>query len=986
MNNKRIKEMLEQRLKQLGLLGVLGLGFGVLGTVSSQAALPASVNDQGVTSADLNATTGAVTYNASAADKFAVLNLSAPATIAGNDVTLSGPGTIGMTFAAAGEYGLGGSGKAVKIAGDPKLLFFSNVANGDVTIKGDNIDDSVSKAIRPLLLTTGENKLIFGSLSPNGGDSLRIISGKAGLIQMIAPEGVNVKALVLGAAAEEKVPVVRYKVGVAGTIEITEQPASGGNLLVISGGASKSVLASEGGVVYGESSLKIGNANAVNNVLNLGRDLVVTEGAILTLAGTDMTGNTASSITIKASKTLDGSASADKSGNIVISKGATVRLLSNVILSDTTGKKLTSGFVLSGDDDAENKTIAKLLADGGARTITIQNESSVPVIQVADGSAGLIGGNQPLILSSVDGKDVLVQVGAGGMLKIDGLVTLDSKARNEGSFQVKDKATLVFINAPKSQLNVGANDRIVFAAKSGGISFDAPEKGSDVPQLILASVDSLVNVGDTKIPIDLEGKSFIDLGLESPGKHDYKVVLIGLGDGKFDDLMNKIDCEKFSNSIVADVNIGVIGQNLYGINGYESIAYGDALADNAESVSGISEDFVDVIESMQGAGKPTTNRKKLFGMLTARYDEEEEGFDNGDLARSISRSTAAERNRVTMAIANMARGAAYSHMCREIGDKELWAAGMGDLLRQKEVNGYGMRAGLWGLAIGYDMNLSDESVLGLLAGYGHAKMKYNGSTLLDGNNGSQRSFFGGVYGEWNSLENAIRTKFSALMGRSKYKEWGNRPVPGTKQEDYSAEIARFSSSHRGYWASLNVDCVYLPWEYNNIKFGPWVALTYDYVNQKNGSESVDAGLDESDDNPTEPTATSPGAETAKSDNNVAKESEDWDPADGLIYSKSKCHMLSPVIGIHAETDLSLGKVFAEVGYKRELWKKNKVGTVEYYDEEYSPALGNVGKNSCVVRLGYGLTKNNWGFDLGLEGQFSKNWKDYSANIAATYSF
>jgi hypothetical protein len=97
-------------------------------------------------------------------------------------------------------------------------------------------------------------------------------------------------------------------------------------------------------------------------------------------------------------------------------------------------------------------------------------------------------------------------------------------------------------------------------------------------------------------------------------------------------------------------------------------------------------------------------------------------------------------------------------------------------------------------------------------------------------------------------------------------------------------------------------------------------------------------------------------------------------------------MLSAVIGGHVESDLSFGRVFAEVGYKRELWRKNKIDDFSYAGLEYAPTIGTASKNLCIVRLGYDFSRDKWGLGIGLEGQFSNNWKDYLGNIVATYSF
>jgi hypothetical protein len=585
-------------------------------------------------------------------------------------------------------------------------------------------------------------------------------------------------------------------------------------------------------------------------------------------------------------------------------------------------------------------------------------------IQVPDKAFGVIGSENGLIISSADGKTPLISIGKEGSLKVNGPVSLASSALNEKSVTIN--GDLAFADAVKSQLNVSANDRLVFA-EDATIVFAAPENAKSPTQLNLASIDCLM-VSDDGVNIEIKGESFEDIAFGAPTDESNTVMpLVSLLDKKANELTDKVQIDGMVDNIVTSVELGSVNDDgsIFGINGYSIKAYSDALEDDFD-ITGVSKSFLDAVDDLQGNEDISDAQKDVFTMLAANYNADEDGYDNGDIARSLSRSTVDERNRVTLKIADLVRDAVYSHLSGSANDREIWIAGMGDLVRQKPIKGYGMRAGLWGATIGFDTSINDDWTLGLMTGYSHASVRYNGKTLLDGNNGNQRSFFGGIYGEWDSLVRDLNIKFAGLIGHSKYKEWGNRPMAGGggdeedgDEEGGGTDIGRFHASHKGYWLSFDANTVWLPWEFKiasrAIKMGPWLDLNYGYVRQKGGTESISSG-------------------------------DDGGGEDGIAYGKSRRHAFSSIIGAHAETEFSFGKIFAEVGYKREWLRKLRVGESEFMELAYTPEKAKISKNSGVIRLGYNLSRDNWGLNLGLETQLGKKWKDYSGNISASYSF
>ncbi|MDR2735256.1 MAG: autotransporter outer membrane beta-barrel domain-containing protein [Puniceicoccales bacterium] len=1011
MEGKEIdKDVLTKRFSQVCLLTVVGMGFGVVDLQGD-----VTTKDSGVRSTltDINSSTDTGYLETTAVDKFAVIEISGNTgnnEVSEHDFTLKGGGTVGLSFnatSATDEFIMKRNSKCIKIEGTPKLVFFdATYSTNDVKIKADETLNSFSGQ---LLLKTGDKKLIFsdGKINPTGA-ALRVVTTKTGAVQVgasgsILDSGFTVKNLILGANPGEDLKIVKYTDASGGTagnnmdfVDIGTD-GSGGNLIAFVD-TEKGVLITEGGIVYGESSLKLAN-NTANGELNIANSLEVKAGATLTLMGVKDDGTTANDLTIRAAKDLAG-AEVDEAtkGRIIINGGAMVKLGSNINFT-VKDKKINASFVLTGTGDSD-ALIAKLVADGSGGTLSMMGEMVNPAILVSDNCFGSIGGEKKLIISGDSTKNVLVQVGAKSTLKIAGEVVLNSSSATPGekSFVVGEKANLVFTDAAKHRLEIGANDKIIFSNESE-IRFATPEDSNVRGQLFLAKVDNFVGQNSTKVALSC-GLLVKDMVRKAPGISVNKLTLVELGDNKASVFAERVDVSGADN-FISDYVFGPTdgSGSKYGIVSTTIHTYGEAFEANEIDDTGVSGDFIDKVEEMQGNSSVSNDEVKLFGMLIADYDKDEDGFDNGDIARSISRSTVEERNRVTIALANMARQAIYGHMARETHNRELWLAGMVDMVRQNEVNGYGMHAGLWGAVIGYDAGVNDELVLGLMAGCVHATVRYNGMTLLGGNNGRQLTGFGGFYGEWESLVRDLWIKFSGLFGQVKYKEWGNRPIPD-EEGDHEAEIGRFFSSHKGHWLSFNMDSVWLTGEYKDLKFGPWLALSYDYVHQRSGSEVVTMEDEPAPDQTktaaavqpapaAQPaTATQPAAQPDQQTpaaTPAAKADEDNDE-DGIVYGKSGRHMLSGVFGVHMEGELPLGKIFVEVGYKREFCRRNRIGDSQFLGLEYAPAIGHATKNLCIIRTGYGLTKNHWGLDFGLEGQLGRNFKDCSANIVATYSF
>ncbi|MDR0351520.1 MAG: autotransporter outer membrane beta-barrel domain-containing protein [Puniceicoccales bacterium] len=973
--------------QKIGTLNALGLGFGLglamLGSTSVYAAAdfpPIVITNEGAKSANFNRDTTVEDdkNNSITAEggKMAVLEINANSDSGEsnkigtkgtgdnkitNSITLTGSGVLGFSLKSdyadltKSTFDFTTALNGLVLGNPAPAAIFFDASDSGYPVRLGNIstvpDTGVAFGLKDyagkLVLRAMDKSLTVSNLNlTNASSTTHVLTGTG---KVIFDTDATMGKLALGATAAEGLKVAKYDASPAdGIVPVSVGDTSGhlvGTTITIKGGITSN----------GASSISA-------NRINIGDNSTVNPGSVLTIKGASDNG----AISIFAS---DGTTPVDSSkSGITVSGGSVLRVGSTVNVEGMAKGEdsIHPIFILNGTG-LDAGTVASIQSDADTYQFTAGKTdkiSSTPIILVKEKAFGAIGGDKTMVIGSQDGKVPLIFTGKESELLINGQVNVMSLAPNPKSILME--GDLVFTSAEKSRLSIDSNDRLIFNGDAG-IVFAMPVVDNAPPQLVLANVDCFV-APEGGVDIEIAGKSFEDLSLEEPGESGKKIPLVALGDKKAEEFAEKVNLEGAVSNLLINMEVGDISGDgsVFGVNGYEVSAYSDAINEGFDTI-GISDDFLRMVDNLQGNDGISDDQRALFQMLIADYDVDEDGFDNADIARSLSRSTIDERNRITLKIAELARNSIYSHLGSASNDREFWVSGMGDLVRQKQVKGYGMRAGIWGASLGYDMSLGDDWTLGAMLGYGHASVKYNGLTLLSGNNGSQRSFFGGLYGEWASQVRDLSVKFCGLFGHSKYKEWGNRPIaPGggddDEEESEGADIGRFYSSHNGGWVLFDANTVWLPWKVQSVKLGPWLDLTYGYVRQKHGTESV-----------------TPLGDDGKKD-------KDADVEDGIAYGKGRRHSFSSIIGGHAEKDFSFGKLFAEIGYKREWLRRVKLGTSEFMDLTYSPAKGKISKNSCVIRVGYDLSKDNWGFGIGLETQLSKKWKDYAGTVAASYSF
>jgi hypothetical protein len=624
----------------------------------------------------------------------------------------------------------------------------------------------------------------------------------------------------------------------------------------------------------------------------------------------------------------DGPAVLTSVGNVTLTL-ASIDLGATKVNGETLGADVHPAMVQIGDKSfarIENITIR-----------TMNNEKSPDILSVGEGATLTLGNATVLGATGVD-NITMIRASNNVTIVVDGGTTLYGDV-NAGkglafSFAMDDEGAIDTITWPKGNLVLPAEE---------------------------------------KAAINLGGDSLSSLGLNNLKKllakwKEDELVLFDLTNNatlKAANLLNLIATD-LSLPKVKGVQIKINGDNV--IIDFDNATVPNNLAELLALNSGefnrtyLSDDFYQKLERivMDGAGS------KLEGSLLNIINNNTD-FNNSAKSKTLSvfcKTTTEEKNRATLTLINSAREIAYSKMGQQpLDDKHysVWASGFGDIARNGCSDSYKMKCDIYGFTVGIDTSISDNFLIGVLAGYGKVNAKYRGDMLAGASQKCNvKSYFGGIYGLWEEFVTDVCIKFSLLTGSGKYDENILLPIIAEAGADVD---------HKGHWIAGNIDCTYKHWDVYGINFGPWVSLSMATVHQKASQTAI-------------------------------KEEEDYfvrsvDAADRRSVDAS--------IGIAADYDFAVGNFECAMGYKREFRRlQDGQVTLSYRDDDgnivsekendigeymrFDASNINTGKNSFVARASWNMQFGNFGLTLGGHGQIGNHFRDIAGSITASYSF
>lgn len=368
------------------------------------------------------------------------------------------------------------------------------------------------------------------------------------------------------------------------------------------------------------------------------------------------------------------------------------------------------------------------------------------------------------------------------------------------------------------------------------------------------------------------------------------------------------------------------------------------------NLDGMSDSFVEVLDdALNDEDNPLH-----------KYIVPDNGKLNSDfekISRAFGRTTTEEKNRATLQLISAARRSIYNHTDINSTNRfNLWASLFGSLGRQSKNSGYKMDSDVYGFLVGVDTCINENISLGLVGGYGKTDAKYKGDFLTDYTfKNEPKSYFGGLYGLWTNLNNDMKLKFLAILGRTKHKE--SSSVIDLDTRTVVANTIK-TNKHYANWVSGNLDFTYKPWKFCGIHVGPWASLSLTHNKQKENDFVV---------------AQSSTAELSK------------------IIDSAKVNAFEITLGIAADYNFSVGSLDLKAGYKHDCHHNFSGGKVtlksgDNFKKQFDPYYDVVGKNTFALEASYAAQFGNFGVSLGAQGEVGNRWRDFGGSVTASYSF
>lgn len=434
-----------------------------------------------------------------------------------------------------------------------------------------------------------------------------------------------------------------------------------------------------------------------------------------------------------------------------------------------------------------------------------------------------------------------------------------------------------------------------------------------------------------------------------------------------------------------------------------TIYYGLTLV-NKDVTDDTDEDSIIEGGSGKENGNPGVGNDNAGNQANGNGEQPQNGIVNIQTAltnswRNVNQNllTTTEFNhRIAFDIASTAYNTIYNHLDIVRDTKfSVWASAVGQIGRSSTSENYKMSNDIYGFILGADSNYSENFSAGVFFGYvkGDAKQKYvtdqddeeqnNDDTLRYSLKNKPKSYYGGIYARWVSLDETLSAKLVALVGRIKHKEI--MPVYDSNIDAAKPQMNLLdeteTAKHNSNVYGIGLDVTYTPWTFSNFKLGPWVAISCTQSKIKAYER-----LFGQDSNPaTAGNARNPLLAYAN-------------------YEKAKTCSTEIILGLATEYAAGPGKLSLKLGWAHDVRHnttntKSKVLIYQYNNDltgrqenaagtidglELKPSR--VGKNKFVGKVSYGATFGQIGINAGLLSNLGNKWKDVSGGITASYSF
>jgi hypothetical protein len=291
-----------------------------------------------------------------------------------------------------------------------------------------------------------------------------------------------------------------------------------------------------------------------------------------------------------------------------------------------------------------------------------------------------------------------------------------------------------------------------------------------------------------------------------------------------------------------------------------------------------------------------------------------------------------------------------------------FAGFLGGHLRQGEIDGFGYRVNLEGIACGVDHlcqpTTRNHSVrLGALAGYLGGDARFSGEASGREKTVAQKIFSGAVFAAYEIPgKNDLKTNINVFAGLQRSKN----------------ELSRVNNDGYSFSGKMNADGQFVALEavkilhrYGDVQIGPWALVSYNRVCQK--------GYDEHGDAPA-----NAGAQTVSSVTH---------------------NFLDTTVGLAVEKDWQrvdvqrdATRAFLKCGWQRRAIQDHTAASVQFNSEalknaSYPALFGYPGRNSLALSAGLRANlSGHWDTAAAFHATLAKSDKTFALSLALAYNF
>jgi hypothetical protein len=328
-----------------------------------------------------------------------------------------------------------------------------------------------------------------------------------------------------------------------------------------------------------------------------------------------------------------------------------------------------------------------------------------------------------------------------------------------------------------------------------------------------------------------------------------------------------------------------------------------------------------------------------------------------------ARQANSELANISVATASMLRAAAARPLIRaNISGDGIFAAILGEHFRQSEIDGFGYRANLKGIACGVDRSLplvnSRRSLrLGAMAGYLNGNVHFSGSAAGRGKIVPSKFYSGAIFAAYDGLgENDLKTAVNFFAGL----QHSENKLSRVNDDGYTFGG---KMSANGQFASLEAVKILRRWA--GVQIGPWALLSYDRICQKGYAERGNSS----------------------------------DNAGAQTVSSVSHNFLDTTIGLNAEKDFQptdtqryITGAFLKCGWRHRAIQNHSAALVKFNsaalgNEFYPATFGYPGRNSLVIDTGLRANFNiHWNAIANFHGTLAKNQNTCALSLTIRYNF